>query len=76
MTRKTASIEVPAVLKDCLLSLTEVREKIEGYYPKSDISDSIDQSAGRFDDLIGDAVHQIGEMIRMEVVNTYYYKNK
>ncbi|MFR9511373.1 MAG: hypothetical protein SNG69_06590 [Rikenellaceae bacterium] len=76
MTHKTANIEVPAVLKECLLSLTEVREKIEGYCPKSDISDSIDQNAGRFDDLIGDAVHQIGEMIRMEVVNAYYYKNK
>ncbi|MFI3304382.1 MAG: hypothetical protein SNI45_03500 [Rikenellaceae bacterium] len=76
MTHKTASIEVPTALKECLLSLTEVREKMADYAPKSDVIDCIDQNAGKFDDLMGDAANEIGEMIRLEVMNTYYYKNK
>ncbi len=76
MAEKTANIEVPAVLKECLLSLTEVREKIQEYYPKSEVSDCVAYFADKCDDLIDDVVYQVGEMIRVEVIKFYHYKDK
>lgn len=76
MTQKTANIEVPSVLKECLLSLTEIRDKIRDYYPKSEATESVSEYANRVDDLIDDVVDKVGEMIRVEIVNTYFYNKR
>ncbi len=69
-----ATIEVPSVLKECLIALEEVAKKIREYHPQSKVSDCLEEYAFKLDDSVSDAAYQVGEMVRVEVLNGYYYK--